>query len=150
MSIISEFKAFVARGNVLDLAIGVIIGGAFATITKSVTEDLIMPVVGWLFGGVDFSRFFVRLGAIPEGFKGSPDSYTDLKAAGVAMLGWGAFLTVVVNFLILAFIIFLLMKGINRLLSAHQQEEAKTAATIPEEVILLREIRDSVNRTAQP
>lgn len=150
VSIISEFKAFVARGNVLDLAIGVIIGGAFATITKSVTEDLIMPIVGWLFGGVDFTRFFIRLGAIPAGFKGSPDSYADLKAAGVAMLGWGAFLTVVVNFLILAFIIFLLMKGINRLLTAHQKDKDEVPAPTPEEVMLLREIRDSLKRNPQP
>lgn len=145
MTIVSEFKAFVARGNVLDLAIGVIIGGAFATITKSVTDDLIMPVVGWLFGGVDFSSYFIRLGAIPEGFKGSPESYADLKTAGVAMLGWGAFLTVVVNFLILAFIIFLLMKGVNRLLVAEKPAEAAAAPT-PEDIVLLREIRDSLQK----
>ncbi len=149
MSIGSEFKAFVARGNVLDLAIGVIIGGAFATITKSITDDLIMPVVGYIFGGVDFSSYFIRLGAIPEGFKGSPESYADLKTAGVAMLGWGAFLTVVVNFLILAFIIFLLMKGVNTLLAAHKKEaEAEAAAPTPEEVVLLREIRDSLKKSA--
>lgn len=145
MTIVSEFKAFVARGNVLDLAIGVIIGGAFATITKSVTDDLIMPVVGWLFGGVDFSSYFIRLGAIPEGFKGSPESYANLKTAGVAMLGWGAFLTVVVNFLILAFIIFLLMKGVNRLLVAEKPAEAAPAPT-PEDIVLLREIRDSLQK----
>ena len=145
MTIVSEFKAFVARGNVLDLAIGVIIGGAFATITKFVTDDLIMPVVGWLFGGVDFSSYFIRLGAIPEGFKGSPESYADLKTAGVAMLGWGAFLTVVVNFLILAFIIFLLMKGVNRLLVAEKPAEAAAAPT-PEDIVLLREIRDSLQK----
>ncbi|RVT41039.1 large conductance mechanosensitive channel protein MscL [Sphingobium algorifonticola] len=148
MSIASEFKAFVARGNVLDLAIGVIIGGAFATITKSVTDDLIMPLVGYIFGGVDFSAYFIRLGAIPEGFKGSPDSYADLKTAGVAMLGWGAFLTVVVNFLILAFIIFLLMKGVNALLAAHKKEAEAEAAPTPEEVVLLREIRDSLRKGA--
>ena len=149
MTIGSEFKAFVARGNVLDLAIGVIIGGAFATITKSITDDLIMPVVGYIFGGVDFSSYFIRLGAIPEGFKGSPESYADLKTAGVAMLGWGAFLTVVVNFLILAFIIFLLMKGVNTLLAAHKKEaEAEAAAPTPEEVVLLREIRDSLKKSA--
>lgn len=149
MSIGSEFKAFVARGNVLDLAIGVIIGGAFATITKSITDDLIMPVVGYIFGGVDFSSYFIRLGAIPEGFKGSPESYADLKTAGVAMLGWGAFLTVVVNFLILAFIIFLLMKGVNTLLAAHKKEaEAEAVAPTPEEVVLLREIRDSLKKSA--
>lgn len=148
MSIVSEFKAFVARGNVLDLAIGVIIGGAFATITKSVTDDLIMPVVGWIFGGVDFSSYFIRLGAIPTGFKGSPDSYADLKSAGVAMFGWGQFLTVVVNFIILAFIIFLLMKGVNRLLTAHYKEQAAGPAPTPEEVVLLREIRDSLQSNA--
>ena len=149
MTIGSEFKAFVARGNVLDLAIGVIIGGAFATITKSITDDLIMPVVGYIFGGVDFSSYFIRLGAIPEGFKGSPESYADLKTAGVAMLGWGAFLTVVVNFLILAFIIFLLMKGVNTLLAAHKKEaEAEAAAPTPGEVVLLREIRDSLKKSA--
>lgn len=147
MTIVSEFKAFVARGNVLDLAIGVIIGGAFATITKSVTDDLIMPVVGWLFGGVDFSSYFIRLGAIPEGFKGSAESYVDLKTAGVAMLGWGAFFTVVVNFLILAFIIFLLMKGVNKLLIAEKPAPAEPAPT-PEEVVLLREIRDSLQQAA--
>ncbi|MDX3910973.1 MAG: large conductance mechanosensitive channel protein MscL [Sphingobium sp.] len=144
MTIVSEFKAFVARGNVLDLAIGVIIGGAFATITKSITDDLIMPVVGWLFGGVDFSSYFVRLGPIPAGFRGSPDSYVDLKSAGVAMFGWGQFLTVVVNFLILAFIIFLLMKGVNRLLLSHLREKEAEAAITSEEVLLLRQIRDSL------
>lgn len=146
MTIGSEFKAFVARGNVLDLAIGVIIGGAFATITKSVTDDLIMPVVGWIFGGVDFSSYFIRLGAVPAGFKGSVNSYADLKAAGVAMFGWGQFLTVVVNFIILAFIIFLLMKGVNRVLIANKKEQAAEPAPTPEEVVLLREIRDSLRR----
>ena len=87
MGLISEFKAFISRGNVIDLAVGVIIGGAFATITKSLTDDLIMPVVGFLFGGADFSRYFLRLGEIPAGFKGNPESYADLKEAGVAMLG---------------------------------------------------------------
>lgn len=146
MAIISEFRQFIARGNVVDLAVGVIIGGAFATITKSLTDDLIMPVAGWLFGGVDFSRYFIRLGEIPATFKGSPDSYADLKAAGVAMLGWGEFITVLVNFLILAFIIFLLVKALNKLMRA-QKEEA--AAATAEEVLLLREIRDALTRHPQ-
>ena len=84
MGLMSEFKTFINRGNVMDLAVGVIIGGAFATITKSLTDDLIMPVVGYVFGGADFSRYFVRLGPIPETFSGNPASYADLKAAGVA------------------------------------------------------------------
>lgn len=144
MGLISEFKTFINRGNVIDLAVGVIIGGAFATITKSITDDLIMPVVGYLFGGADFSRYFIRLGELPAGFQGNPESYADLKAAGVAMFGWGQFLTVLVNFLILAFIIFLLMKLVNRLLV--KPEEAPAPAATPEDVLLLREIRDSLKK----
>lgn len=142
MGIINEFKAFIARGNVFDLAVGVIIGGAFATITKSLTDDLIMPVVGFLFGGADFSGYFLRLGDIPAGFKGNPASYADLKGAGVAMLGWGEFLTVLVNFVILAFIIFLMVKLVNRIIVKQEDEAAPT----PEEVTLLREIRDSLKK----
>lgn len=138
---LKEFKEFIAHGNVLDLAVGVIIGGAFATIAKSVTEDMIMPVVGWLFGGVDFSRYFIVLGDIPASFKGDPTSYAALKAAGVALFGWGAFLTVVINFIILAFIIFLIMRAANRML---RKKEEQVAAPTPEEVVLLREIRDSL------
>src|SRR3546814_17542501 len=95
------------RGNVLDLAIAVIIGGAFATITKSLTDDVIMPVVGWLFGGFDFSSYFIRLGPIPESYAGSPTNYAALKEAGVPLFGYGAFITATNNFLILAFILFL-------------------------------------------
>jgi large conductance mechanosensitive channel len=142
MGIINEFKAFIARGNVFDLAVGVIIGGAFATITKSLTDDLIMPVVGFLFGGADFSGYFLRLGDIPADFKGNPTSYADLKGAGVAMLGWGEFLTVLVNFVILAFIIFLMVKLVNRIIVKQEEEAAPT----PEEVTLLREIRDSLKK----
>ncbi|MGE4430864.1 MAG: large conductance mechanosensitive channel protein MscL [Sphingobium sp.] len=142
MSIASEFKEFIARGNVMDLAVGVIIGGAFATITKSLTDDLIMPVVGYIFGGVDFSSYFIRLGDIPAGFTGSPDSYADLKAAGVALFGWGEFITVIINFLILAFIIFMMMRMVNRLMKP-KGEEAEAPS---EEVLLLREIRDSLNK----
>ncbi len=143
MSIASEFREFISRGNVMDLAVGVIIGGAFATITKSLTDDLIMPVVGFLFGGVDFSNYFIRLGDVPAGFKGSIDSYKDLKAAGVAIFGWGEFITVVINFLILAFIIFMMMRMVNRLM-AKPKEEAPAGPS--EEVVLLREIRDSLIR----
>jgi large conductance mechanosensitive channel len=132
MGLISEFKTFINRGNVIDLA----------TITKSLTDDLIMPVIGFLFGGADFSRYFIRLGDIPAGFKGNPESYTDLKSAGVAMLGWGEFLTVFVNFLILAFIIFLLVKAVNRLMP----KPAEAPVATPEDIMLLREIRDSLKK----
>lgn len=145
MGLISEFKTFINRGNVMDLAVGVIIGGAFATITKSLTDDLIMPVVGFIFGGADFSGYFVRLGDLPADFKGNPTSYTDLKAAGVAMFGWGQFLTVLVNFIILAFIIFLLVKAMNKLTAKPEPEAAAPAAT-PEDIVLLREIRDSLKK----
>ena len=140
--IVNEFKAFIARGNVLDLAVGVIVGGAFGTITKSLTDDLLMPIVGWIFGGVDYSRFFVRLGAIPAGFKGNPESYADLKAAGVAMFGYGAFITVLINFLILAFIIFLIVRQANKIMP---KPEANPAPE-PADVTLLREIRDALQK----
>ena len=147
MGLLSEFKTFINRGNVMDLAVGVIIGGAFATITKSLTDDLIMPVVGYIFGGADFSRYFIRMGDLPAGFQGNPESYADLKAACVAMFGWGEFLTVLVNFMILAFIIFLLVKLVNRL-TAKQEAEAPAAAPAPtpEDIMLLREIRDSLKK----
>lgn len=145
MGLISEFKTFINRGNVIDLAVGVIIGGAFATITKSLTDDLIMPVVGYLFGGADFSGYFIRLGDLPADYKGNPQSYADLKAAGVAMFGWGQFLTVMVNFVILAFAIFLLIKAVNRVMVKPEPEVAAPAAT-PEDIILLREIRDSLQK----
>lgn len=152
MSMVSEFKAFIARGNVMDLAVGVIIGGAFGKITTSLTEDVIMPIVGWIFGGVDFSGYFLRLGAIPETFKGSPNSYADLKAAGVAMIGFGEFVTVVVNFLILAFIIFLMVRTVNRIMAptpaevAAAAEAAAAPAEPSEDIVLLREIRDSLKK----
>ena len=135
----SEFKTFIARGNVLDLAVAVIIGAAFATITASLTDDIIMPVVGAIFGGLDFSNYFLRLGPIPAGFQGDPTSYADLKAAGVAMLGWGQFVTVLINFLILAFIIFLIVRAANRMTTHGEQ-----APGGPTEVDLLTEIRDEL------
>jgi large conductance mechanosensitive channel len=134
----SEFKAFIAGGNVLDLAVGVMIGGAFATIIKSLTEDLIMPFVGWIFGGVDFSSKFITLGAIPAGV--SPTDYAALKAAGVAMVGYGAFLTAFINFLIFAFVIFMLVRWVNKVM------KTKVAEGGPTEVDLLTEIRDSLKK----
>jgi large conductance mechanosensitive channel len=136
-----EFRTFIARGNVLDLAVGVIIGAAFGTITKSLTDDLIMPVVGALFGGLDFSSYFITLGAVPAGYTGSLTDYAALKAAGVPLLGFGAFVTVVINFLILAFMIFLLVRFANKVLRSSAE-----AAADPAEVELLREIRDELKK----
>lgn len=143
---LKEFRTFVARGNVLDLAVGVIIGAAFGTITKSLTDDLIMPVIGWLFGGFDFSSYFVRLGAIPATYRGSPNDYAALKAAGVPLFGYGEFVTVVINFLILAFMVFLLVRTVNRAIAMGEKAEAGGAAPEPEpeDVKLLREIRDAL------
>ena len=138
-----EFRDFIARGNVLDLAVAVIIGAAFATITTSLTEDIIMPVVSWIFGGLDFSSKFVILGAVPDSYHGSLTDYAALKAAGVPVLGWGQFLTVVINFVILAFIIFLIVRSANKM--KRKQADAAPAPD-PEEVVLLREIRDSLKR----
>ena len=107
---LKEFRAFIARGNVLDLAVAVIIGAAFAKIATSLTDDIIMPVIGAIFGGLDFSSYFTLLGPVPEGYHGSLKDYAALKAAGAPVLGWGEFVTVVINFLILAFIIFLLIR----------------------------------------
>ena len=145
MSMIQEFKSFAMKGNVMDLAVGVIIGGAFSGIVNSIVKDLIMPVVGVVAGGLDFSNKFVRLGEIPPSFKGNPDSYKDLQTAGVAALGYGSFLTVVINFIILAFIIFLMVKFINKLreIEAKPQPDAPPPAP-PEDVLLLREIRDEL------
>jgi large conductance mechanosensitive channel len=139
----AEFRDFIARGNVIDLAVAVIIGGAFATITTSLTEDVIMPVVGWIFGGVDFSTWFIRLGAIPADFAGSAEDYAALKEAGVAMIGIGQFVTVVINFIILAFVIFLLVRQANKMMKKAEKEEADSG---PSEIELLTEIRDALKR----
>ncbi|MDT9598949.1 large conductance mechanosensitive channel protein MscL [Sphingosinicella rhizophila] len=137
------FRAFIARGNVLDLAVAVIIGAAFGTIVTSLTDDVIMPIIGAVFGGLDFSSYFVRLGPIPASFTGNPNNYEALKAAGVPMFGYGEFITAVVNFLILAFIIYQLVRVANRL--TRNAEEAPAAPAAPtEEVLLLREIRDAL------
>ena len=137
---ISEFRAFIARGNVLDLAVAVIIGAAFATITASLTDDIIMPLVGAIFGGLDFANYFALLGPIPESFQGDPGSYADLKKAGVAVLGWGQFVTVLINFLILAFVIFLLVRWANRMMKRRDEPAG------PSEAELLTEIRDELRK----
>ncbi len=136
-----EFRDFISRGNVLDLAVAVIIGAAFATITASLTDDIIMPIVGAAFGGLDFANYFIVLGAVPSDYAGSLSSYADLKKAGVAVLGWGQFITVLINFLILAFVIFLLVRWANRM-----TRRGADAPAGPSEVDLLTEIRDELKR----
>ena len=142
-----EFRAFIARGNVLDLAVAVIIGAAFGKIITSLTDDIIMPLIGKVSGGLDFSSHFVRLGPVSADYKGSLTSYADLKKAGVPLVGYGEFLTQLVDFLIVAFIIFLIVRAVNRAASVFERN--KEAAPTPDspEVVLLREIRDEL-RTA--
>lgn len=137
-----EFKAFIAKGNVLDLAVAVIIGAAFGAIVTSLTGDIIMPVIGAIFGGADFSNHFILL-SVPDGYTGSTADYAALKEAGAAMIGYGAFITAVINFLILAFVIFLLVRWANRLMK--KPEEAPAG---PSEVDLLTEIRDELRKKA--
>src|SRR6188768_332755 len=138
-----EFKAFIARGNVLDLAVAVIIGAAFATIVTSLTGDVIMPAVGAIFGGADFSNYFILL-SVPQEYEGSLRDYAALKEAGAAMIGYGAFVTALINFVILAFVIFLLVRAANRLI-AKKEEEAPAG---PSEIDLLAEIRDELRKRA--
>ncbi|WP_127999427.1 large conductance mechanosensitive channel protein MscL [Piscinibacter defluvii] len=140
MSFASEFKEFAMKGNVVDLAVGVIIGGAFGKIVDSIVKDLIMPIVGKIFGGLDFSNYFVLLSAPPTTFQG-PMTYEALTKAGVPLFAYGNFLTVAVNFIILAFIIFMMIRQINRLKKA---EPPAPAPATPEDVLLLRQIRDSL------
>jgi large conductance mechanosensitive channel len=138
---LNDFRAFIAKGNVLDLAVAVIIGAAFAKIATSLTEDIIMPVVGAIFGGLDFSSHFVLLGPVPADYKGSMTDYAALKAAGAPVLGWGEFVTVVINFLILAFIIFLLVRWATKMMRRRGEAPAG-----PSEVELLTEIRDELKK----
>ena len=142
MGMMREFREFAVKGNVVDLAVGVIIGAAFGKIVDSIVGDLIMPIVSAVFGKLDFSSLFVVLGQVPPGTAMTLDA---LKKAGVPVLAYGNFITVAVNFIILAFIVFLMVKQINRL-----RREAPAAPAVPapppEDVVLLREIRDSLRR----
>lgn len=142
MSMMSEFKEFAVKGNVMDLAVGVIIGGAFGKIVDSAVGDLIMPIVGAIFGSLDFSSLFVVLGKVPAG---TAMALADLKKAGVPVFAYGNFITVAVNFMILAFLIFMMIKQMNRL-----KKEAPAAApapvATPEDILLLRQIRDSLKK----
>ena len=139
MGIAKEFREFAVKGNVIDLAVGVIIGGAFGKIVDSVVSDLIMPVVGLVFGKLDFSNLFIVLGSVPEG---TPYPLEAIRKAGVPVLAYGNFITVAVNFVILAFIIFVMVKQINRL----KRETPVEPPATPEDIQLLREIRDSLKR----
>ena len=138
---LSEFKTFIMKGNVLDLAVAVIIGTAFAKIVASLTDDIIMPIIGSIFGGLDFSSKFITLGAVPATYHGSLTDYAALKAAGVPLLGYGAFISVVIGFVILAFIIFMMVRYANRLMP----KPADVVAG-PSETDLLTEIRDELRQ----
>jgi len=139
-----DFKAFIAKGNVMDLAVGVIIGAAFSAIVTSLTGDLIMPIVGWVFGGIDWSSHFVVL-SLPADYHGSMTDYAALKKSGAALIGYGAFITAVINFLILAFIIFLLVKFVKKVVEEVERKE-EAAPQGPSEVDLLTEIRDELRK----
>ena len=143
MGMMSEFKEFAVKGNVMDLAVGVIIGGAFGKIVDSVVADLIMPLVGAVFGKLDFSSLFVVLGNVPAGTATNLDA---LKKAGVPVFAYGNFITVAVNFIILAFIIFMMVKQMNRLRKEAPPAPAPAPAPTPEDVLLLREIRVSLRK----
>jgi large conductance mechanosensitive channel len=143
MKLLNEFKEFAIKGNVIDLAVGVIIGAAFSKIVDSLVGDIVMPIIARIVGKLDFSNLFIVLGDVPAGTALTLDA---LKKAGVPVLAWGNFVTVAVNFTILAFIIFLMVREVNRMRRAHAGTPAQAAepAPPPEDVMLLREIRDSL------
>lgn len=144
MALMKEFRDFAMKGNVIDLAVAVIIGGAFGKIVDSLVKDIIMPLVGRLFGGLDFSNYFFMLGAPPTGYSG-PMTYEALTKAGVPLLAYGNFITIVINFAILAFVIFWMVKQFTAAKSKFDTAVVPVAAT-PEDILLLREIRDSVKK----
>ena len=140
MSIVSEFKEFAVKGNAMDLAVGVIIGAAFAKIVDSIVKDLIMPLVGAVFGGFDFSNLFIALDSVPPG---TVMTLVGLREANVPVFAYGNFLTILLNFIILAFIVFIIVKQINRL---KKDAPPPAPAVTPEDIVLLREIRDSLKK----
>jgi large conductance mechanosensitive channel len=142
MGMMQEFKEFALKGNVMDLAVGVIIGAAFGKIVDSLVKDIIMPLVGAVIGNVDFSNLFAILGKIPADYKGAM-TYADLTKAGVNVFAYGNFITIMINFAILAFIIFMMVKQMNKMKKA---EPPAPPAAIPEDVQLLRQIRDSLKK----
>jgi large conductance mechanosensitive channel len=145
MRVMQEFKEFAIKGNVIDLAVGVIIGAAFGKIVESLVADLVLPLVGAMVGKIDFSSLFLVLGQVPQG---TANTLEGLRKAGVPVLAWGNFLTVAVNFALLAFIIFMMVRQINRLKKSSAPPSVHAAT--PEDVLLLREIRDSLQRPSAP
>ena len=136
---INEFKEFVSKGNVMDLAVGVIIGAAFAAITASLVGDVIMPIVGWIFGGLDFSNYFIGLGN-----EVTATNLEEAKKQG-SVLAYGSFITAIVNFLIIAFIIFMMVRAVNNM--KRKEEEAPAEPPAPaEDIVLLTEIRDALRK----
>ena len=143
MSMLKDFRDFAVKGNVIDLAVAVIIGAAFGKIVDSLVKDLIMPLVGRVFGGLDFTNYFIMLGPPPAGYSG-PMTYDALTKAGVPLLAYGNFITVIINFLILAFVIFWMVR---QLASVKKKiDPAAAAPPVPEDVLLLREIRDALKK----
>lgn len=140
MSFLTEFKQFALKGNAMDLAIGVIIGAAFGSIVNSLVNDIMMPLISKCLGGFDFSNLYIPLAAIPAGMA---NTYASLKAAGIPMLAYGNFITIVINFIILALVIFIMVKQMNRLIKS---EPKKESPPIAEEILLLREIRDALSK----
>ncbi len=135
-----EFRAFAVRGNVVDLAVGIIIGGAFGKIVDSLVNDIVMPLISTLLGGrIDFTNLFIVLGTVPENV---PRTFDALKKAGIPIFAYGNFITILINFILLAFVIFQMVKIINRI----RDEEPKPTPPTPEDIVLLREIRDALNK----
>ena len=143
MSLVQEFKEFAVKGNVMDLAVGVIIGAAFGKITTSLVEDVIMPIISAIIGNVDFSNMLIPLGAVPEG---TLMTYAALKEAGVPVLAYGNFITILINFIILAFIVFMLVKAMNKLRRQLEQAEPEVPVEPSEDILLLREISAKLDK----
>jgi len=139
-SIMKEFRSFAVKGNVIDLAVGVIIGGAFGKIVDSLVNDIVMPLISSLLGGrIDFTNLFIILGSAPDGV---PRTFDALKKAGTPIFAYGNFITISINFILLAFVIFQMVKIVNKI--RLQDEEPKRIPPTPEDIILLREIRDQL------
>jgi len=152
---LTEFKKFIARGNVLDLAVGVVIGAAFGKITTSLTENIIMPLLGWIFGTIDWSNHFLVLGSIPADYTGDPTSFAALKEAGVPVIGYGDLITQIVNFLLIAFALFLLVRSANKVMEEIEEKMVKADNTQEEPSVptdpqldVLKEIRDQLKASA--
>ena len=145
MSLMREFRDFAVKGNVIDLAVAVIIGAAFGKIVDSLVKDIIMPIIGKVVGGLDFSNYYVLLSNPPAGYNG-PMTYEALTKAGVPLIAYGNFLTIVLNFVILAFVIFWMVRQFSKAKAKLDPQAAAAPPATPEDVVLLREIRDLLKR----